>query len=142
MHGLAARIPAQSPPPRRCTPDPVPVFKFPPDESRDFLKRVIGLPGETIEVRGTEVLIDGKPLREDYSIYDASPRSSHDSFGPVTVPTGKFFVLGDNRDHSLDSRTFGLVDAHKVRGKVVQVYFSWDSERGRVRWERLGTTLR
>lgn len=119
------------------------VFKFPQDEGRDFIKRVIGLPGETIEIRGKQVFINGKPLEEPYAIHlDArvmgNPHSPRDSFGPVTVPEGHLFVMGDNRDHSMDSRFWGFLDLKKVKGKAFLIYWSWDGERFRPRWNRIG----
>jgi signal peptidase I len=105
------------------------VFKFPQDESRDFIKRVIGLPGETVEVRGTQVFIDGKPLEEPYAVHSAPPGASdRDHFGPVTVPPGKLFMLGDNRDQSMDSRVWGYLDVAKVKGKAFIIYFSVRSQ--------------
>jgi signal peptidase I len=103
------------------------VFKFPQDESRDFIKRVIGLPGETIEIRGTQVLVDGKPFEEPYAVYASSALArslDRDRYGPVTVPAGKLFMLGDNRDHSMDSRVWGFLDVAKVKGKAFIIYFS------------------
>jgi signal peptidase I len=103
------------------------VFKFPQDESRDFIKRVIGLPGETVEIRGRQVLVDDKPLEEPYAAYIDSPLASaldRDRYGPVTVPAGKLFMLGDNRDQSMDSRVWGFLDVGKVKGKAFIVYFS------------------
>ncbi|MFB3819413.1 MAG: signal peptidase I [Candidatus Methylomirabilales bacterium] len=107
------------------------VFKFPQDESRDFIKRVIGLPGETIEIRGTQVLVDGKPLEEPYAVYSGSALArslDRDRYGPVTVPAGKLFMLGDNRDHSMDSRVWGFLDLSKVKGKAFIIYFSVRSD--------------
>ncbi|MFQ5693014.1 MAG: signal peptidase I, partial [Nitrospinota bacterium] len=94
------------------------VFKFPRDETRDFIKRVIGLPGEVVEVRGREVLIDGKPLDEPYTKYNnVGPQgafSTRERFGPVRVPPGHLFMMGDNRDNSLDSRAWGFLSMDKV----------------------------
>jgi signal peptidase I len=122
------------------------VFKFPQDESRDFIKRVIGLPGEVVEVRGNQVFINGKPLGESYAVYDRSAPSGNpyavgEFSGPVTVPKDKLFVLGDNRDHSQDSRFWGFVDIHKVEGEAFIMYWSWDSKMGRPRWNRIGKLI-
>jgi signal peptidase I len=118
------------------------VFKYPYDESRDFIKRVIGLPGEMVEVREREVYVNGDRLRESYAIYsDPTPLNPHlpgDSYGPVKVPEDKLFVLGDNRDHSQDSRFWGFLDIHKVEGAAFIIYWSWDSNEGRLRWNRIG----
>lgn len=138
------------------------VFKFPQDESRDFIKRVVGLPGETVEIRGTQVLIDGKPLDEPYAVFSDSPllRSlDRDRLGPFVVPPGKYFMMGDNRDHSMDSRVWGFLDEAKVRGKAFIIYFSVRSEDipyasplasilyvashpSMIRWDRLGHLVR
>ncbi|MFN3476050.1 MAG: signal peptidase I [Candidatus Methylomirabilales bacterium] len=123
------------------------VFKFPQDEGRDFIKRVIGLPGETVEIRGKQVFINGKPLEESYAIHldpqvMVNPHSPRDSFGPVKVPEGHLFVMGDNRDHSMDSRFWGFLDLKKVKGKAFLIYWSWDGERFRPRWNRIGRLVR
>lgn len=122
------------------------VFKYPYDESRDFIKRVVGLPGEVVEVRGNQVFINKTPLRETYAVYDhpasANPHSTGDFSGPVTVPKDKLFVLGDNRDHSQDSRFWGFLDIHKVEGEAFIIYWSWDSKEGQPRWNRIGRLIR
>ncbi|MCA1958059.1 MAG: signal peptidase I, partial [Nitrospira sp.] len=98
------------------------VFRFPEDEEKDFIKRIVGLPGDTVQIRNKVVLVNGHPLddraftqRVDPSIIDGAinPR---DNFGPVTVPEGSYFVMGDNRDQSLDSRFWGYVREEKIRG--------------------------
>ncbi len=107
------------------------VFKFPQDESRDFIKRVIGLPGDTIEVRDKQVVVNGRPLTEPYAAFDdglPARSGEREHFGPITVPTGKLFMMGDNRDHSMDSRYWGLLDMHKVKGKAFIIYFSVRSD--------------
>ncbi|MBI2881155.1 MAG: signal peptidase I [Candidatus Tectomicrobia bacterium] len=127
------------------------VFKFPRDESRDFIKRVIGLPGEVVEVRGREVLINGKPLDEPYAKYDEVGEQgafpTRERFGPVRVPDGHLFMMGDNRDNSLDSRAWGFLSLDKVRGEAFIIYWSC-KEPGlpcllpqNVRWERFGHLL-
>ncbi|MBI3988642.1 MAG: signal peptidase I [candidate division NC10 bacterium] len=123
------------------------VFKFPQDEGRDFIKRVIGLPGETLEVRGKQVYINGKPVEESYAVHlDANilgnPHSPRDQFGPVKIPEGHLFVMGDNRDHSMDSRFWGFLDIRKVKGEAFLIYWSWDRERHWPRWERIGHLVR
>ena len=107
------------------------VFKFPQDESRDFIKRVIGLPGETLEIRGKQILINGKPLDEPYAVYGdwSVPRlGDREQFGPIVIPPGRLFMMGDNRDHSMDSRIWGFLDTQKVKGKAFIVYFSVKSD--------------
>jgi signal peptidase I len=103
------------------------VFKFPQDETRDFIKRVVGLPGETLEIRGKQVFVNGTPIDEPYAVYGDWPASrlgEREKLGPFVVPPGRLFMLGDNRDHSMDSRVWGLLDVEKVKGKAFVVYFS------------------
>jgi signal peptidase I len=122
------------------------VFIFPVDRSKDFIKRVIGLGGDTIEVKNKKIFINGKEYTDsvgvytDEFIYPASinPR---DNFGPVTVPQGSIFVMGDNRDESLDSRFWGFVDLKDVEGKAFIIYWSWNKEDYSIRWQRLGNLL-
>ncbi len=107
------------------------VFKFPQDESRDFIKRVIGLPGETLEIRGKEVLINGKPLQEPYAVYADWPIGrvgERGRLGPIVIPADTLFMMGDNRDHSMDSRVWGFLDVAKVKGKSFVIYFSVRSD--------------
>jgi signal peptidase I len=126
------------------------VFRFPEDEEKDFIKRIVGTPGDTVQIRNKAVLVNGIPLddksftqRIDPGIIDGTinPR---DNFGPVTVPEGAYFVMGDNRDQSLDSRFWGYVREEKIRGKAFRIYWSWSGQ-GRwtewVRWERFGKAI-
>ena len=137
------------------------VFKFPQDETRDFIKRVIGLPGERLEIRGRQVLINGVAMREPYAVYSDGPFArtlEQEHLGPLVIPPGKLFMMGDNRDHSMDSRVWGLLDIHKIKGEAFIVYFSLRSEDipyastvpsviyvathpSIVRWGRLGTLV-
>ena len=118
------------------------VFKYPLDESKDFIKRVIGEPGDTVEVRGKQVYVNHQALDEPYAIHsdpmvylqDSQPR---DNFGPVTVPQDSYFAMGDNRDHSMDSRYWGFVKLNKIKGRAFMIYWSWDKGRYWVRWERI-----
>jgi signal peptidase I len=110
------------------------IFPDPSDPSKDFIKRIIGLPGETIEILAKKVYINGQPLEEHYIIgapgrglrTDMAPSKK---FGPVTVPRGKLFVLGDNRDNSLDSRHFGFVAIAALKGKALYIYWAKDKRR-------------
>ena len=123
------------------------VFKYPEDESKDFIKRVIGVPGDTVEVVDKQVYLNGEPFtiaaeqHTDPLTYPAElqPR---DNLGKVTVPPGAYFVMGDNRDHSLDSRFWGFVKEEKILGKAVIIYWSWDREAGWVRFDRVGDLIR
>jgi signal peptidase I len=122
--------------------DDVIVFIYPQDRSKDFIKRVIALPGETIEIRNKVVYINGKKLDDPYAYYapDARliARSPRDNFGPYTVPEDTVFVMGDNRDHSHDSRFWGPVPIEDILGKAFILYWSWDSQAFRPRWGRMG----
>ena len=103
------------------------VFKFPQDETRDFIKRVIGLPGETLEIRGRQVFIDGRPLHESYAVYNEPPLLRTPvpyHLAPLIIPPGHLFMMGDNRDNSLDSRSWGLLEESKVVGEASIIYFS------------------
>ncbi|MEO5895942.1 MAG: signal peptidase I [Vicinamibacterales bacterium] len=111
------------------------VFKFPDEPERDFIKRVIGLPGETIELRNKKVFVNGAGLEEPYvhfleASHMAAEVTSFDvreRYGPVTVPTGQYFVMGDNRDNSQDSRYWGFLPRHYVKGKALVIYWSYDA---------------
>ena len=110
------------------------VFKYPEEPERDFIKRVIGLPGETLELRNKTVYIDGESLEEPYVRFLVGPREDDretDAFdlrfnyGPVTVPEGQYFMMGDNRDNSEDSRYWGFMPREYVKGKALFIYFSF-----------------
>jgi signal peptidase I len=114
------------------------VFKYPGNRERDFIKRVIGLPGETLEMRNKRIYINGKPLDEPYVHFIESPQSPtayaevvssdlRERFGPVTVPAGKYFMMGDNRDNSEDSRYWGFLSQDDVKGQAVMIYWSYES---------------
>jgi signal peptidase I len=124
------------------------VFKYPEEPDRDFIKRVIGLPGETVEVREKKVYIDGTPLDEPYAHYlqpAATPSEFHEvtsfdvreRYGPVTVPPNQFFVMGDNRDNSQDSRYWGFLPRENIKGKALVIY--WSYEAGREDYQDEGT---
>jgi len=123
------------------------VFRFPEDEEKDFIKRIVGTPGDTVQVLNKVVLVNGQPLddkaftqRIDPGIIDGTI-NSRDNFGPVTVPEGSYFVMGDNRDQSLDSRFWGYVREEKIRGKAFRIYWSWNGQGNWtewVRWDRFG----
>lgn len=100
------------------------VFRFPEDPARSYIKRVVGLPGETVEIRGGRVLIDGRPQPEPYVPTRYRDRSSH---APLRVEDGAYYVLGDHRNTSNDSRTWGTVQSSFVSGKAVFAY--WPPER-------------
>lgn len=122
------------------------VFIYPEDRSKDFVKRVIAVGGDTVEIRNKKIYLNGLPYQDKYGVYTddaiipgaAQPR---DNFGPVTVPPDNLFVMGDNRDQSYDSRFWGFVNIRDVLGKAWIIYWSWNSEETTVRWNRLGRIL-
>ena len=106
------------------------VFIYPVDKTKDFIKRVIGLPGETIEIRSGKIFINGTSYEDRFGQYSLSegkgnPPGGGNQFGPITVPENQIFVMGDNRDHSYDSRFWGFVPAKSIKGKAFIVYWSW-----------------
>ena len=123
------------------------VFKYPRDPKRDFIKRVIGVGGDVIESRDKHLFVNGRKLVEPYAQHvdddiksgDSDPR---DNFGPVVVPKGDVFVMGDNRDQSYDSRYWGFVDDHEIKGKAIIIYWSWDKDITWVRFNRIGRIVR
>ena len=122
------------------------VFIYPEDRSKDFIKRLIGLPGDKIEVRDKKILVNSLPWNDAYGVNVDSliiPGSvqPRDNFGPVTVPEGSLFVMGDNHDESYDSRFWGFVPMKDVLGKALIIYWSWNQEDHGVRWNRLGSIL-
>ncbi|MFQ6082831.1 MAG: signal peptidase I [Candidatus Aminicenantia bacterium] len=117
------------------------VFKFPRDLSKDFVKRVIAVEGEKIEIKDKQVYINDKPIEEPYKVHTDSEVYSkgeyypyqtvlRDNYGPVVVPKGHLFVMGDNRDNSMDSRYWGFLPRSYVKGKPWIIYFSYKAERG------------
>ena len=123
------------------------VFKFPEDPSKDFIKRVIGVAGDVIEVRDKKVYVNHTLLTHDWGIHTdpnifpavIQPR---DNFCQVVVPEHSLFVMGDNRDQRYDSRFWGFVDLKAVKGKALIIYWSWDKEDFGVRWDRIGHILK
>jgi signal peptidase I len=119
------------------------VFKFPEDRNRDFIKRIIAVEGDTIEARNKTIYVNGKPSTEPYIQHtDTSVRPGgiepRDNFGPLIVPKGKYFMMGDNRDQSYDSRYWGYVDINDIRGKALVIYWSWDAKKTFPRFDRIG----
>jgi signal peptidase I len=116
------------------------VFKFPRNRKMDFIKRCIAVAGEQVEIRGKKVYVDGKPVDDPHGYFSDKGRylDVRDNFGPFTVPEGKIFVMGDNRDNSNDSRFWGVVDLAEVKGKAVVIYWSWDGEKMWPRFGRIG----
>lgn len=136
------------------------VFKWPVDESLDFIKRVIGVEGDTIEIKGDSLYINGEKVKTEYEekysdrgirradeyleflggvrhyILDEPMKNEHYEFGPVTVPEDSVFVMGDNRDNSQDSRYWGFVSLNKIKGKAMIIYWSWPH------WKRFFDVIR
>jgi signal peptidase I len=115
------------------------VFIFPQDPSKDYIKRVIGLPGDRIQITNKQVFINGKLFKTPEAVYDdptvipaphSPTESARDNLGPVEVPPNSYFVMGDNRDHSYDSRFWGFVPMDAFRGKALIIYFSWQGSPG------------
>lgn len=135
-------------------PNDIVVFEFPKNPELDYIKRVIAVAGDIVEIRDKKIFINGKPFDDRHGVFkdpmihpaSVDPR---DNFGPVTVPAGKIFTMGDNRDNSFDGRFWGFVDLKAIRGKAWIIYWSWDVqaplfswERLRsIRWSRLGDTV-
>jgi len=132
-------------------PNDIVVFQFPKNPELDYIKRVIATAGDIVEIRDKKIFINGKPFADTHGVFKdptilpaaAAPR---DNFGPVTVPAGKIFAMGDNRDNSFDGRFWGFVDLKAVRGKAWAIYWSWDVQQPlfsldrlrSIRWGRIG----
>ncbi len=129
------------------------VFKYPEEPDRDFIKRVIGLPGETVEVRDKKVYINGQGLDEQYvhfmpppagasEFHEVTPFDVRERYGPVTVPANHYFVMGDNRDNSQDSRYWGFLPRENVKGKALVIYWSYEAGREDYQEEGAGATIK
>jgi signal peptidase I len=132
------------------------VFEFPEDRSKDFIKRVLAVEGDTIEIKDKKVFINGKPFDDPYGVhkeemilprmgdcrsYEGNMDNCRDNFGPIRIPKDAVFVMGDNRDRSYDSRYWGFVDLSIIEGKAWRIYWSWNGEHRKVRWSRLGSII-
>ncbi len=128
------------------------VFKYPEDPERDFIKRVIGLPGETVELKQHRILINGQAVDEPYAHYmtrgsgglsESTSDDVRENYGPVVVPAGSVFAMGDNRDNSQDSRYWGFLPVQHIKGRALMIYWSFDGGGGslnpltQTRWARL-----
>lgn len=127
----------------------VAVFRYPEDPSKDYIKRIIGLPGDTIELKNKVLYRNGEVVKEPYVNYE-NPDMEHryiaDTFGPIVVPEGSYFVLGDNRDNSEDSRYWGFVKRDAIIGKAWRIYWSWASDKqgsiyDKIRFNRIGKKI-
>ena len=120
------------------------VFIFPKDRKKDFIKRVIGTEGEKVAIVHNKIYINDKLIDDPWGRF-TMPRTSIEDYGPVKVPEGSLFVMGDNRDNSQDSRFWGFVKLNEVKGKAFIVYFSWNSNSedllNKIRWTRFGKLI-
>jgi signal peptidase I len=121
------------------------VFIFPEDRTKDFIKRVIGVAGDKVEIKNKKIFINDKPIEDPHAYFEGDDGVGgiqiKDDYGPKTVPEHHIFVMGDNRDRSYDSRFWGYVDLDDVKGKAFLIYWSWDGGDRWVRWERLGEII-
>jgi signal peptidase I len=133
--------------------DDVVVFKYPEEPDRDFIKRVIGLPGETVEVREKKVYINGKALDEPFThfldpvgnaseFHEVTSIDVRERYGPVTVPANQYFVMGDNRDNSQDSRYWGFLPRDYIKGRALVIYWSYEAGREDYQDEGAGATVK
>jgi len=129
------------------------VFEYPNDRRVPYIKRLIGLPGDKLEIKDKKLYINGERFEVENAQFEdtmilPSAAGPRDNFGPVTVPQNSFFMMGDNRDNSSDSRYWGYVDKSELVGNAFTIYWSWDISAGgvfqkikNIRWDRLGNFL-
>ena len=122
------------------------VFKYPLNPKQDYIKRVVGVEGDQIEIKDKKVYVNGEPQEESYAIFLDNKilppgQQSRDNMSPKTVPPNSLFVMGDNRDNSYDSRFWNFVDLKAVKGKAFILYWSWDKKNYSVRWDRISNLV-
>jgi signal peptidase I len=127
---------------RQPKPGDIIVFRYPPNPSQDFIKRCVAVAGQTIEIKDKVLYVDGVKRDEPFTHHDdprVFPReiSARDNFGPYVVPAGTVFMMGDNRDNSLDSRFWGPLPVGNIKGKAMFLYWSWDGDHFRPRLNRI-----
>jgi len=127
------------------------VFRYPVDRSKDFIKRVIGIEGDVVEIKDKAIYLNGQKMDDPHAFFAEDSIvpgvfSQRDNFGPIRVPPRSYFVMGDNRDRSLDGRFWGFVKKEDLVGRALIIYFSWDGQADDVfhyvRWERFGRLIR
>jgi len=123
------------------------VFEYPEDPSKDFIKRIVGVPGDVVQGINKHVYVNGKLYQNPHEVHketDLVPKDQNprDTFGPIKVPADSYFVMGDNRDRSYDSRFWGFVKKDKIKGLAFIKYWSWDGDNWRVRWGSIGQLIR
>lgn len=128
------------------------VFKYPVNPKIDYIKRVVGVAGDRIEIKDKKVYINGELYKTEQAKYISNTilQSNRDNYGPVTVPADSLFVMGDNRDNSQDSRFWGFVNYKMVKGRAFIIYWSWDLDKypnfsfkrfATIRWSRFGDII-
>lgn len=121
------------------------VFRFPNDRTKDYIKRVVGLPGDTVEIRDKVIYINGRRWDERFGVYKGGLYGEDTGksirFGPYTVPEDNVFVMGDNRDRSFDSRYWGTVPINDIKGRAFIIYWSWNSDTHWVRFGRIANII-
>ena len=122
------------------------VFEYPEDPSKDFIKRVIGVPGDVVEGKEKKVYVNGKLYENPHEVHkekDIIPKEMNprDTFGPITVPAGSYFVMGDNRDRSYDSRFWKFVRLDQIKGLAFIKYWSWDRDKLMPRFGNIGRLI-
>jgi signal peptidase I len=129
------------------------VFKYPKELNKDFVKRVIGLEGEKIEIKDKQVYVNDQMIGETYKVHNDTQvftkngfyrydDTIRDNFGPITVPAGQCFVMGDNRDNSMDSRYWSFLPLDNIKGRPWAIYFSYRAERDAYMKNGLGDKLK
>jgi signal peptidase I len=133
MPFVKTRLPAVRDP----RPGDIIIFKYPGDNKTDYIKRCVAVEGQTVELKGTKLYVDGVLQDEEYAKY------YHGStYGPITVPEGSIFMMGDNRDNSADSRVWGPLRKDLILGKAMFIYFSWNKGERSIRFSRVGDIIR
>ena len=126
--------------------DDIVVFKYPENPKLDFIKRVVGVEGDVVEIRDKRLYINHEPYDRSYAVFKDNyiipgGFNKRDNFGPITVAKDSLFVMGDNRDNSKDSRFWGFVELQAIKGKAFMIYWSWNGRESSVRWSRIGDLL-